>query len=154
MLARASSLVFDIPSTLFSQTFHRSTVPYLLPLREAAQKWMLDLASVIIFIALADLISIRVSCLVFPCDTREHKETVFGKHLRYQHLVSQHEALVDSVRIHFGHMSSFMDYSDLLRGASLSSGPEPEGIMLSPTCFTGSIKQLAAVGYFSNCLPP
>ena len=26
--------------------------------------------------------------------------------------------------------------------------------MLSPKCFTGSMKQLAAVGYFSNCLPP
>src|SRR5258708_751180 len=109
MLTRASSLVFDIPSTLFSMTFRRSTVPYVQPLREAAQKWMLDLARVSIFLALADLISIRLSCLVLPCDTREHKETVFGKHLRYQHLVSQHEALVDSVRMHFGHLSSFME---------------------------------------------
>src|SRR5260370_39196475 len=98
-------------------TFRRSTVPYLQPLREAAQKWMLDLARVIIFLALADPISIRVSCLVFPCDTREHKETVFGKHLRYQHLVSQHEALVGSVRIQFGLMSSFIK---LFRSPSVS----------------------------------
>ena len=61
--------------TLFSMTFRKSTVLYLQLLREAAQKWMLDLARVIISLALADLISIHVICLVLPCDTAEHKET-------------------------------------------------------------------------------
>ena len=34
---------------------------------------------------------------------------MFGKHLRRQRFVPQHEALVDVVRIHFGHMPSFIE---------------------------------------------
>jgi hypothetical protein len=41
-----------------------------------------------------NLICIPLRCLLFPCVTREHKKTVFGKHLRRQHFVSQPEALV------------------------------------------------------------
>src|SRR5712691_3424482 len=63
---------------------------------------------VITSLALVNLIYIHLRCLLFPCVTREHKETVFGKHLRRQRFVSQHEALVAAIRMHVGHMSSFM----------------------------------------------